>query len=58
MFVTTQNITKRPVFYIFGIDLFTVALFSLTEPHAKGLVSKVILGTDVLQFLQYSLLSI
>jgi len=42
------------IFYIFGIDLFTVAVFSLTEPHAPCLLSKLILETDVLQFLQYS----
>jgi hypothetical protein len=31
---------------------------SLTEPHAQSLLTKVILGTDHSQFLQYSLLRI
>jgi len=33
-----------------------VAHFSLTETCAPNLVTKVILGTDLSQFLQYSLL--
>ena len=32
--------------------------FSLTEPHAHNLLRNVILGTDLSQFLQYSLLHI
>lgn len=42
------------IFYILGIELFTVAIFSLIEPHALYLLRKLILETDVLQFLQYS----
>ena len=42
----------------FLTKLYTVALFSLTEPHAPSLVRKVILGTDISQFLQCLLLHI
>jgi len=37
---------------------YTRFLLSLTEPHAQSLLRKVILGTDLSQFLQYSLLRI
>jgi len=42
------------VFYVIGINLHTVAHFSPTEPHAPSLETKVIIGTDLSQFLQYS----
>jgi len=42
------------VFYVTGINLHTVAHFSLTEPHALSLETKVIIGTDLSQFLKYS----
>lgn len=41
------------VFCVTGINLYKDALFSLTEPYVPSLVTKVILGTDLSQFLQY-----
>jgi len=50
------------IFHVTGINLHTVAHFSITEPHAhsitephaQSLETKVIIGTDLSQFLQYS----
>ena len=38
------------VFYVIEINSHTVAHFSLTEPHAPSLETKVIIGTDLSQF--------
>ena len=45
------------IFHVTGINLHTAAHFSLTEPHAPSLETKVIIGTDLSQFLQYSSLT-
>jgi hypothetical protein len=47
------------VLYLTFLELtYTWFLFSLTESHAQILLRRVILGTDLSQFLQYSLLRI
>jgi len=42
------------IIYVIGINLHTVAHLSPTDPHAPSLETKVIIGTDLSQFLQYS----
>jgi len=42
--------------YVIGTNLYTVVPFIITEPPAPSLVTKVILGTDLSQFLRHLLL--
>jgi hypothetical protein len=56
--LTNLLLFLRNISYVFGINLYTVSSLSLAEPRAQSLLRKVILGTDLSQFLQYSLLRI